>query len=574
MTSSHSIKFILAAIALSLNACQTDEIHALGDACPNLQIIYNGDRECFASDPSACLSPTDAIKASDYEAAFKYARCPVGFICAPEAQHSICQKVHCINDTDENGACLCAEECKNGCEPNGACKCASTCTNGCNDTGEKCCPDNCQNGCNASGGCLCPKGTDGKSCPNGCDTSGRACCDLKCQNGCNVDETCTCPVSCKFGCNDNGTCQSNPIGCAHGYDQNSGNCLCPDTCPDNCDPKGETCNCPSACPTSCNATGTECLCLTPCVATSSCDPRTGKCTCPTTCPNQCHEDGSCDDKCFDVQCDGENEQCQDGICVDLCKTTTCPEEQFCNLGRCVNIDANHNHMHDKYETAPKQGHACREYADCDSAAGKGDGFCDSFIGYKCSTKCTSDAQCTDLNGDGYHYVCRTDGRCAPDKFISVWRMTSSKYLDINLYANTDQIFTIDWGDGSTQTYKNEISVNSDKTFSHSYETTGEVTISITNITGDLRFGSSKPISDYDYYDEDYGYISSKQNLLEIKTFGPLGIGTRAFQKCSKLSKVSQVDIPRSDLLTTASNLFSETSEFNQDIGNWDTSNAT
>ena len=216
-------------------------------------------------------------------------------------------------------------------------------------------------------------------------------------------------------------------------------------------------------------------------------------------------------------------------------------------------------MLDKFETAPKQGKPCRKYSDCDSSAGKGDGFCDSFIGYRCATRCTSDAQCTDINGGSYHYICRPDGRCAPDKFISVWDLPSDDTnVTITLYASQTSTCTIDWGDGKSE----QLSVNGQFSQVHKYEAPGEVTITISKVTGDLKFGV--------FAVDTYGDL--KRYVQEIKAFGPLGVGNSAFRNASNFTKVSQVDIPRSDLLTSLNNVFGSATAFNDDIGNWDTSN--
>ena len=140
----------------------------------------------------------------------------------------------------------------------------------------------------------------------------------------------------------------------------------------------------------CNADGS-------CKATEGCKngvEANGACTCPGSCVKGCNADGSCKDPCENVVCKGDNEQCQNGACVDLCKDVVCKNaNEYCDMGNCRNEkDKNGNHLIDQYETAVNQGKACRKYSDCDSAVGKGDGFCDSFIGYTCSTKCTSDAQ--------------------------------------------------------------------------------------------------------------------------------------------------------------------------------------
>ena len=496
---------------------------------------------------------------------------------------------NCLNGVDDNDACICLDECVNGCDATGACKCSLTCTNGCDATGETCCQDNCQNGCSLSGVCLCPKG-----CANGCDISGNTCCDNKCQNGCDHDGACLCPGSCKYGCNDNGTCTPNPIGCTHGHDQNTGYCLCPDNCINGCDPKGETCNCPISCPNSCDATGATCLCQPSCAELSTCAPETGRCSCVETCPNGCKEDGTCDEACKTIQCQGENEQCQNGACVDLCKSVTCPDAHYCSLGRCLTIDANYNHMLDKYETAPKQGEPCRKYTDCDSEPGKGDGFCDSFIGYKCATKCTSDEQCTDVNGNGYHYVCRQDGRCAPDTFVTVLNftedvlITSIHSLTLATRLATKCDFTIEWGDGQTNTFSCSKSAKDCTNLTHIYAKAGTYTIEIKGTWDGFVWNDRDVIS-----------MTSPSALTEVKAFGPVRLGKNAFAFCTNLTKLSCVDIPDSSKLTTLesafyndekmndsleqwdishvtnlNNTFEKCTKFNQPLNNWDTSNVT
>ena len=51
--------------------------------------------------------------------------------------------------------------------------------------------------------------------------------------------------------------------------------------------------------------------------------------------------------------------------------------------KCVPVDANYNHMHDQYENAKNAGDDCSVHSECDSEPDSADGFCDSYIGYKC-----------------------------------------------------------------------------------------------------------------------------------------------------------------------------------------------
>ncbi|MBR4985593.1 MAG: hypothetical protein IKY83_07635, partial [Proteobacteria bacterium] len=397
-----------------------------------------------------------------------------------------CNQVeNCKFGVEADGTCTCPESCVNGCDDKGACKCDISCPNGCDVTGEVCCRENCQSGCNSSGGCLCPE-----NCANGCDANGKACCDDKCKNGCELDGSCSCPGNCIYGCNDNGTCK-NAEGCQNGIDEN-GACKCPDQCQNGCDSIGATCACPASCVGGCNDKGSLCTCAANCVEGSSCDTSTGKCSCIDKCKAGCNDAGDCEAACEGIECKA-NELCKAGKCVDPCKDVTCEHaDEFCKMGDCVPVDANHNHMHDQYETAKNQGMACRKYADCNSSDDLEDGFCDSFIGYRCSTKCTTDDQCLD---DGeYHYVCRSDGRCAPDAFVTVWNFedefSSMEKLVLSTRMASECDLTIDWGDGKQESFKCSNWECDD--LEHSYEQAGQYTVTIKGTLEGFGFSWSCP----------------------------------------------------------------------------------
>ena len=220
------------------------------------------------------------------------------------------------------------------------------------------------------------------------------------------------------------------------------------------------------------------------------------------------------------------------ICPDYCPDGCDP------FGRCLETvlpqDENHNHMDDRYETAINQGEDCRVYADCDTAAGANDGFCDSFIGYQCSTQCTSDDQCID---DGeYHYVCRGDGRCAPDEFVTVWKIPDNN-TDLVLPNYKDKCaFEVDWGDSMNESV---MCSHSDTVIRHTYKTGGTYTVRIKGT--------------YDGYGDSYVCVlsgcddppESASKLIEVKSFGPVGLDRAAFAMCENLVSLSNVDIPDS-----------------------------
>ena len=413
------------------------------------------------------------------------------------------------------------------------------CATSCDATGVCRCPDECPGNCNVDGSCICPS-----ICINGCTSAGTCICfEAYCQNGCEANGTCRCPEHCANGCNPDGSCVC-PI-CASGAtcDVSSGTCNCPECVTGGaCNHQRGTCECSDKCQNRCNTDG-SCMCPN-CVDGSACDPSTGTCKCPQTCSSGCAPDGSCKDLCINVNC---------------------PAEEYCVSGECKSIDSNRNHLHDQYETAFNKDKACKVHSDCDSSPGKGDGFCDSFIGYKCSTKCTSDKQCVD---DGqYHYLCRTDGRCSPDSFITVWSIPNdSKSLTIPLDGADKCNFTVNWGDNDNwepyNTCPSEIS--------HIYAQQGNYTVTI---KGTLNgFGRSYAGS----LQSDQTIDHSASKLVEVKAFGPVGIGTGAFAFCSNLKKLSEVDIPSADkfIFSNYNFIFFGATSFNQPIEHWDVSQMT
>ena len=582
------------------HGCMIDEIYTnskceCDPACPNncditgacCEFGFDEDGSCAPclngyDEDGSCLCSETCLNGCNIDGTCKCSdKCKAGChndgTCkCPDECHNGCnddgsciKAENCLNGINDNGACKCPTECTNGCEANGACKCAISCSNGCDATGQTCCKETCQNGCNSSGACKCPA-----KCANGCDISGNTCCDNKCKNGCELDGTCSCPGNCVNGCKEDGTCKPSE-GCKNGIDEN-GACKCPDACQNGCDEKGQFCSCPFTCENGCDKTGAKCTCAANCVAGSACDENTGKCKCIDKCQFGCNEIGTCDAACETVECKGENEICKEGKCIDACIGVSCENaDTFCKMGKCVSIDANENHMHDRYETAEKQGEACRKYADCDSRPGKGDGFCDSFIGYKCSTKCTSDKQCVD---DGeYHYICRPDGRCAPDTFVTVWKIPEDNKV---LLLNTDEAqkcdFSIDWGDGKEERYNCAKENKNCKELEHIYQTGGTYTVKIKGTLDGFGWTPQRnnPFSLPDYSTNGVtNQDLSPKKLAEVKAFGPVGLGRYAFAFCTNLKALSKVDIPDASKMTLEG-AFCNAGTFNQPLEHWDVSHVT
>ncbi len=301
--------------------------------------------------------------------------------------------------------------------------------------------------------------------------------------------------------------------------------------------------CPAECANTCDAEG-----LCPVIPTcpefcrNGCDTKS-YCICDAACPQNCASDGSCTN--------------------DPCDTATCnAESEYCHQGKCLPIDANHNHMIDIYEIAANQGKSCLRDAECD-APGEA-GFCDSFIGYRCSTRCTSDTQCvthSETADEPYTFVCRADGRCAPDAFITTWSIPDAS-LDPNrtqtltIHAqNCD--FDIDWGDGTHE----HVSECTDTSPAHHYEP-GTYTVVIKGKLED--FHAPRPVT---------SWMFGSPLLTEVRAFGPVGLGHACFANTT-LEKLSDTDIPDATLLHTLAQAFSHCTWFNLPLEHWDTSHVT
>ncbi|MBQ1926019.1 MAG: PKD domain-containing protein, partial [Proteobacteria bacterium] len=153
-----------------------------------------------------------------------------------------------------------------------------------------------------------------------------------------------------------------------------------------------------------------------------------------------------------------------------------------SLAKNPNVDDNHNHMLDKYEIAKDQGADCAEKHN----TGCIDGFCDSFLDYKCSTRCTSDDQC--VSND---YFCRDDGRCVPKAFVSVWKVAQDN-TEITFPGGKGEgcNYTIDWGDGTKESY-----TDCAITRKHTYEKADDYTISVTGTL--LNWACVDNVDDFD-----------------------------------------------------------------------------
>jgi surface protein len=137
-----------------------------------------------------------------------------------------------------------------------------------------------------------------------------------------------------------------------------------------------------------------------------------------------------------------------------------------------------------------------------------------------------------------------------DAFIATW-VTDTGFETLTLPAQPDASnYTINWGDGSTNTY------TSTQVPSHLFINSGEHTISFTGTFTHLIFEGQAKLKAV----QQWG--NSKWTSME-----------KMFKDCTNLNSFP-TQAPHLSLCTSMSYMFYNASSFNQPIGSWDVSNVT
>ena len=465
-----------------------------------------------------------------------------------------------------DGTCICPQKCIYGCNPDGSCinyECADNIRN--SNTGKcECDEENCEYGCKADGTCneiQCIRNdikhkSDGtcecsEDCSNGCNDNGSCICSSECVYGCDIDGSCIkykcaenvqnsntgeceCKVEdCKYGCNADGSC--NKIQCINGViNKLDGSCECNEKCPNGCNDNGS------------------------CICDNDKDNNSDK----NNCMFGCYTDGTC----YKLACVGNMANKDDGSCNCL---SSCQDN--CNPdGSCF--------------------YHCKEDKDCYGYTEGGNIFCDSSIGYRCSVKCNKDSDC--MEG----FICRSkgDGRCANEYFTTVW----SQKLRENLYNGLEMMIHFKKNTSkspreSTE-YKQECFVDIcwdwDENADHCDSTLDTYDLCDANTTNPIKYEypAQDPnpkssliikirgnLNGYHIPDSDDVYFIDKvyaPHLIEVRSFGQVGLSRKAFKDCYNLKRVSSVDIPDASKLTSMESTFEYCCSFNSSLARWDVSN--
>lgn len=262
--------------------------------------------------------------------------------------------------------------------------------------------------------------------------------------------------------------------------------------------------------------------------------------------------------------------CTDGDWVK----TTCKTSDICLQSGCVPIvEACSNHRFDAGEDAVDCGGVCASCVKCSVDADCGaNGFCDSALGYVCSKRCRTNADCNNNNlWDGE--FCRNDGRCSSKVFKTEWILGNTKTVVLPFdpeHFNAKCDFQVLWGDEPAGTDATKLARITDcaniGNRTHKYAESGKYNVKIigTYDGWGVKFakGQELPVA------------SALESLDAVLSFGPVGLSEGAFYGANQLSVMPEKDVPDASKLRSLANCFAKTYFFNASIAHWDTSQVT
>ncbi|WP_421808294.1 BspA family leucine-rich repeat surface protein [Flagellimonas sp.] len=146
----------------------------------------------------------------------------------------------------------------------------------------------------------------------------------------------------------------------------------------------------------------------------------------------------------------------------------------------------------------------------------------------------------------------------PSTFVTKW--VAAQPNDLVVIGVSDAMsydFTVDWGDGNVEQV---VLTNGEESFLHEYAEPGTYTVAIQGDFPFIRMDNS----------------STPQKLVGIQQWGniPWQSMESAFDGCTNLSEYTATDVPNLSNVGSMVSMFRYCTNFNGDIGDWDTSNVT
>jgi hypothetical protein len=161
---------------------------------------------------------------------------------------------------------------------------------------------------------------------------------------------------------------------------------------------------------------------------------------------------------------------------------------------------------------------------------------------------------------------------ATDKFVTTWKtdnpgkslptqitIPTNPFINPNTGAKFVYDYTVDWGDGTTDT-----GVTGDKI--HTYATAGTYTVTISGTFPSFQFNQFNSWADRKTY-------SDSMKLLTVEEWGTniWQSFEKAFQSCENLI-INATDTPNLTAVKSMAYMFTEAKKFDQPIGHWNVSN--
>ena len=145
---------------------------------------------------------------------------------------------------------------------------------------------------------------------------------------------------------------------------------------------------------------------------------------------------------------------------------------------------------------------------------------------------------------------------AQNEFITTWKTDNPGTSNDNqitlpiLAGGGSYNYDVDWGDGNS-----DLGVTSDAAFTHTYDSPGTYTVTITGTFPRFYFNNGE----------------DREKLLTVEQWGNIAWNALSFFGCTNLT-VNATDSPNLSATTSLGNMFRNCTSFNSNINHWNTSN--